>query len=70
MPYLCFINHREGGVPHFEVLPASSRVGAVQFAARLLRDYDDGHTADIWRGEHLMLSLSQSDAIRINARPS
>jgi hypothetical protein len=70
MPYLCFINHREGGVPHFEVLPASSHVGAVNSAARLLREHDDGHTADIWRGENLMLSLSRSDANRITSKPS
>jgi hypothetical protein len=68
MPYLCFINHREGGVPHFEVLPDCCGARAVHLAARLLRQHDDGHTADIWRGEHLMLSLSRSDANRITAQ--
>ena len=67
MPYLCFINHQNGGVPHFEVLPDCSHVGAVKFAAHLLRQHDDGDSADIWRGENLMLSLSRRQANRIVA---
>jgi hypothetical protein len=70
MPYFCYINHREGDVPHFQVLPECTQAGAVHIAARLLREHDDADTADLWRGEHLMLRISRSDANRIVAAAS
>lgn len=63
MPYLCYINHRTCEVPFFEVLPECSRAGALQYASRLLREHEDGETADLWRGEHLMARISRSGLI-------
>jgi hypothetical protein len=64
MPYLCYINHRTCEVPYFQVLPECSRSGALQFARRLLREHDDGESADLWRGEHLMARISRSGIIQ------
>jgi hypothetical protein len=70
MPYLCFINPRAGEVAHFQVLPAYNRSGAVHHAARLLREHDDADTADLWRGEDLVLRISRAEANRIVAASS
>jgi hypothetical protein len=67
MPYFCYINHSTGDVPYLQVLPECSQVGAVHHAVRILREHDDGETADLWRGEHLMLRISRSDVIRFGA---
>lgn len=67
MPYFCYINPRFGDVPHFQVLPECTNASAVHIAARLLREHDDGETADLWRGENLLVRISRSEANRIIA---
>jgi hypothetical protein len=57
MSYFCYIHRATGGVPHFEVLPDLSQVGAMDRAANLLAQRADGVRAEIWDGERLIFSL-------------
>jgi hypothetical protein len=61
MPYFCYIHRREGGVPHFEVLPDLSQKGAIDRAARLLAQRADGVRAELWEGERLIFSLPREE---------
>jgi hypothetical protein len=60
MPYFCYIHRAAGGVPHFEVLPETSRGGAIDKAAHLLAQRADGVRAEIWEGERLVFSLPRT----------
>jgi hypothetical protein len=60
MTYFCYIHRRSGGVPHFEVLPETSQGGAIDMAAQLLAQRDDGVRAEIWEGERLLFSLPRA----------
>ncbi|HZZ30840.1 MAG TPA: hypothetical protein VFE10_02515 [Phenylobacterium sp.] len=57
MTYFCYIHRRTGGVPHFEVLPATSQDHAIDTAARLLAQRADGVRAEIWEDERLVFTL-------------
>jgi hypothetical protein len=57
MPYFCYIHRTSGGVPHFEVLPETSKGDAVVRAARLLAQRADGERAEVWEGERLVFTL-------------
>lgn len=57
MAYFCYIHRAAGGVPHFEVLPATSRRDAVGCAADLLAERADGVKAEIWEDETLVFTL-------------
>lgn len=57
MPYFCYIHRQAGGVPHFEVLPETSRGQAIDLASRLLAQRADGVRAELWEGERLIFSL-------------
>jgi hypothetical protein len=68
-PLFCFVRKASGDTPHFEVLPECSQVGALKYAARLLREHQDCDIADLWSDERLMLSLSRADLPAIEASP-
>ena len=57
MPYFCYIHRERGGVPHFEVLPETTRRAAVGQAAKLLQQRADGVRAEVWDGERLVFTL-------------
>ena len=57
MPFLCYIHRRDQGVPHFEVLPESSELAAMDRATRLLAQRVDGVRAEIWDGDTLVVTL-------------
>ena len=60
MPYFCYIHRQTGGVPHFEVLPETSRADAVDRAAKLLAQRADGVRAEIWEGERLVFTVPRA----------
>jgi hypothetical protein len=63
MPYFCYVHRQAGGVPHFEVLPENSQVGALNRAARLLADRADAVRAEVWEGERLIFTLARDAAV-------
>jgi hypothetical protein len=62
MTYFCYIHRETGGVPHFEVLPETSRSGAVERAAKLLEQRADGVRAEVWEGERLVFTVPRAEA--------
>ncbi len=60
MAYFCYIHRETGGVPHFEVLPDSTRGEAVDMAARLLSERAGASRAEIWEGERLLVTLPRA----------
>lgn len=65
MAYFCYIHRESGGVPHFEVLPDSTRGEAVDMAARLLAERVGASRAEIWDGERLLLTLPRSTVVHL-----
>jgi hypothetical protein len=57
MPYFCYIHRKTGGVPHFEVLPETSRGGAVDRAAARMAQRADAVRAEVWEDERLIFTL-------------
>jgi hypothetical protein len=70
MAYFCYIHRRTGGVPHFEVLPETSRGEAIDLAAHLLAERADGVRAEIWDGERLIFSLPRGAGARPGPPPA
>ena len=64
MSYFCYIHRKTGGVPHFEVLPETSQVGAIDEAARLLAERSDAIRAEVWEEDRLIFTLPRDVAIR------
>lgn len=64
MTYFCYIHRLAGGVPHLEVLPATSRGPAIDTAARLMAQRSDAVRAEIWEDERLIFSLPRESAGR------
>ena len=62
MPFLCYIHRRNRGVPHFEVLPETSKLEAMDRAASLLAQRVDGVRAEIWDGDTLVVTLPRDPA--------
>ncbi|MFI4964737.1 MAG: hypothetical protein ACHP9T_05145 [Caulobacterales bacterium] len=60
MSYFCYIHRLTGGVPHFEVLPETSRGRAIDLAAHLLAEHADAVRAELWDGERLIFTLPRA----------
>jgi hypothetical protein len=70
MTYFCYIHRQTGGVPHFEVLPDTSKREAIDLAAHLLAQRADGVRAEIWEGERLIFTLPRETAQTIHPSAS
>jgi len=62
--YFCYIHRESGSAPHFEVLPETSHVGAMEHAAQMMAQRADAIRAEIWDGDRLVFSLPRSAAPR------
>ena len=60
--YFCYIHRASGAAPHFEVLPETSHVGAMEHAAQMMAQRADAIRAEIWDGDRLIFSLPRSAA--------
>lgn|GEM_PF-1689040 len=58
--YFCYIHRASGSAPHFEVLPETSHVGAMEHAAQMMAQRSDAIRAEIWDGDRLVFSLPRS----------
>jgi hypothetical protein len=58
--YFCYIHRESGSAPHFEVLPETSHVGAMEHAAQMMAQRADAIRAEIWEGDRLVFSLPRS----------
>ncbi|MDB5427940.1 MAG: hypothetical protein JWR43_1915 [Phenylobacterium sp.] len=62
MVYLCYIHREGGGAPHFEVLPETSRRGAMDHAAQMLSQHAGAVRAEVWDGDRLVFTLPRPQA--------
>lgn len=62
MLFFCYIHRHDHGVPHFEVLPESTELGAKRRAAELLAQRVDGERAEVWDGETLVFTIPRDAA--------
>ena len=58
--YFCYIHRASSSAPHFEVLPETSQVGAMEHAVRMMVQRADAIRAEIWDGDRLVFSLPRS----------
>jgi len=65
--YFCYIHRASGQAPHFEVLPETSHVGAMEHAAQMMAQRADAIRAEIWDGDRLVFSLPRAAAPREGA---
>jgi hypothetical protein len=63
MPFICYIHRKGGGVPHFEVLPEMTAVGAQVHAVALLAQRIDATRAEVWDGDTLLFTVPPAAAL-------
>lgn len=63
MTFICYIDRTNSDTPHMEPLSATSLTDAEIEAGALLQFYDSGHSARVYAGDALMVTISREEPL-------